>query len=151
MTEGAIIAACMVILFACMWAGVSYERTKISVMDEARLTAWQQALQPCSGGDSVMTDIGSEAGNANVPGGMPNNSGSNQYIDPSKTSLGKDSGYVTVVKKKDVTFPQVIGGGTFTMQGKMHMRCNEPKPTENLKDFFKQAFNVAKDLFSIGW
>ncbi len=146
MTEAAIIAAYMVIQFACMWGAVSYEKTKVMAMDEARYMSWQQALQPCDGSESTMGDIGNEAANAGsdpLPGGVPNS----QMPNVGSTSLATDSGYVDLTRTQKVSFPAIIGGKEFAMQGKMYMRCNEPHPPENVVDFFKQAWNVIKGMF----
>jgi len=149
MTESAIIAAFMVIQFACMWAAVSYERAKIMVMNEARAEAWAQAIKPCGGGGGdVMGDIGGATGDASSPN-MPNTGESNQYIDIGSTSMGKDAGYVTITRQRNVTFPGIIGGKSYMMSSRMHMRCNEPPGPETPWDFFKQAFGVVKGLFGL--
>jgi hypothetical protein len=147
MAEAAIIAAFMVIQFACMWGAVNYEKAKLMVMDEARFQAWQAALQPCDGTEDTMGNIGNETANADSDA-VPSQGESQQYIDIGKTSLGKDSGYVDITRERNVTFPKVIGGSQFTMKAHMYMRCNEPKPPEGLKDFFETAFNVLKGMFS---
>lgn len=145
--EGVIITGMMVIIMACLWGIVSAHRAKITAMDDARKSAWVAALKPCSGGGSTMGDITAATGQAESDA-VPDTSESNQYLDPSKTSLGTDSGYITLKKTRQVTFPGVIGGSTYTMYGHMHMRCNEPNPPENLVDFFKTAFGVVKGVFS---
>jgi hypothetical protein len=146
MVEAAIIAACMVIELASMWAAMSYERAKLQAMDEARVTAWAAALQPCDGSESTLGDLGNETANADSDA-LPSQGESSKFLDLDKTSLSKDSGYVDVTKQKNVVFPKVIGGQQFTMKAHMYMRCNEPKPPENLKDFFKTAFGVLKSMF----
>lgn len=148
MTESAIIAAFMVIQFACLWAAVSYERAKIMVMNEARVEAWSKAIKPCNGGGGgdVLGDIGSATGDANSPG-MPSTGESNQYIDLGSTSMAQDAGYVTINRQRNVTFPAVIGGKSYTMYSRMHMRCNEPPGPETAWDFFKNAFGVVKGMF----
>ncbi len=57
MTESAIIAAFMVIQFACLWAAVTFQKAKIGVMDEARVAAWATAIQYCSGSGDISGDI----------------------------------------------------------------------------------------------
>ncbi len=54
----------------------------------------------------------------------------------------KDSGYPTITKQRDAKFPNVIGGNTYTMVGKMHMRCNEPKKNDNGKKYFLIALGA---------
>jgi len=36
----------------------------------------------------------------------------------------------------------VIGGNSYTMVGKMHMRCNEPKKNDNGKKYFLIALGA---------
>lgn len=138
MTESAIIAAFMVIQFACIWAAVSYQKAKIGVMDEARLAAWQTTIQYCSGGGDVSGDMEQNVGDANA-GGVPDISGA-QEQGGSSFGLGndvfKDSGYPNISKQRQAKFPGVIGGSSYTMYGKMHMRCNEPKKNDNGKTYF---------------
>jgi hypothetical protein len=144
MTESAIIAAFMVIQFACLWAAVSFQKAKIGVMDEARVAAWQQTIQYCSGGGDVMSDVAQNTGDSNS-GAAPDISGA-QEQGGSSFGLGndvfKDSGYPTITKQRDAKFPNVIGGNTYTMVGKMHMRCNEPKKNDNGKKYFLIALGA---------
>jgi hypothetical protein len=143
MAEAAIIAAFMVIQFACMWAAVSYEKAKVQAMDEARSMAWQSALQACKGTESTLGDVANEAQEAGADA-LPDQSGAavGSKVDLTKTSLATDSGYVDLTRERTVTFPQVIGGSQFTMKAHEYIRCNEPHPPENIKDFFEAAWHV---------
>jgi hypothetical protein len=146
MAESAIIAMVMVIIFACMWAAVSYHKAKLQAMDQARAQAWTQALQSCSGNESLVTDLGNEAGNSGA-GGVPDTQ--NDFYNPVDNDAFKDSGYVTVTKTRNVKFPGVIGGQSFDMQAKMHMRCNEPKKNDDGAKYFKIVFLVAIGLYAL--
>lgn len=140
MTESAIIAMVMVIVFACMWAAVSYEHAKIRVMDEARAQAWQKAISgdSCSGGGSMEGDINANAGDANSDA-TPDTSGVQGDYNMPISGVMTDSGYLTHELKRDVKFPGVIGGSTYTMWGKMHMRCNEKKKNDDGNKYFALA------------
>jgi len=144
MTESAIIAAFMVIQFACIWAAVSYQKAKIGVMDEARLAAWQTTIQYCSGGGDVSTDMEQNVGDSNA-GAMPDISGAQEQGGGSfglGNDVFKDSGYPNIQKQRNAKFPGVIGGSSYTMYGKMHMRCNEPKKNDNGKKYFLIALGA---------
>ena len=140
MTESAIIAMVMVIVFACMWAAVSYEHAKIRVMDESRAQAWQKAIagSSCSGGESMEADMNANAGDANSDA-TPDTSGVDSYVPITGNGAFTDSGYLTLELKRDVKFPGVIGGSTYTMWGKMHMRCNEKKKNDDGDKYFALA------------
>ena len=148
MAEAAIIAMVMVIVFACMWAAVSYHRAKLTAMDQARTAAWAQALKSCSGNESVVSDLGNSAGDADSPG-VPSTEDSKQFYDVTSNDAFKDSGYVTVTKTKNVKFPGVIGGQSFDMQGKMHMRCNEPKKNDDGAKYFKIVLAAGIALYAL--
>ncbi|GMV18656.1 MAG: hypothetical protein HS104_00740 [Polyangiaceae bacterium] len=138
MTESAIIAAFMVIQFACIWAAVSFQKAKIGVMDEARLAGWQTAIQYCSGGGDVASDLDQNVGDSGG-GAVPDISGASEQGGGSfglGNDVFKDSGYPTISKQRETKFPGVIGGSSYTMYGKMHMRCNEPKKNDNGKTYF---------------
>ncbi len=79
---------------------------------------------------------------------MPSTQPVDKYLDVGTTSLATDSGYVSVARKRSVSFPQMLGGTTYQMHGSMYIRCNEPEPPENAKDFFKTAFSVVKYSFN---
>lgn len=143
MVEGAVVAALFVILFACMWAAVSYQRAKIRVMEDTRRAIWPEALAACAGSGSSLDDVGNNTSDADSPA-LPDTKASDQYADLEKSSLAVSSGYVTIEKKRVVTFPGVIGGSSATMRGRMRVRCNEPKPPETAAQFFKQGFSVLK-------
>jgi hypothetical protein len=149
MVEGAIIAMMMVILLACMWAALSYERTKLKVMDEARTAAWQKALQSCAGeGDSVLTDIGDAS--ADSGSGPPQStSDSDPFISLPSLDVFKSAGYANVDLTKPVTFPGVMGGQTYQMHGKMYMRCNEPKKNDDGEMYFKIVLAAGVALYAI--
>jgi hypothetical protein len=144
MTESAIIAAFMVIQFACIWAAVSYQKAKIGVMDEARVAAWATTIQYCSGGGDVSGDLNQSVGDANA-GGVPDISEASNQAGSSfglANAVFKDSGYPTITKQREAKFPGVIGGSTYTMIGKMHMRCNEPKKNDDGKKYFLIALGA---------
>lgn len=144
MTESAIIAAFMVIQFACIWAAVTYQKAKIGVMDDARVAAWAAALNACDGGGSMATDIGQQVGDSEA-GGVPDISeAQNQAGSQFGTGNGafNDSGYHTTTKQRQAKFPNLIGGSTYTMYGKMHMRCNEPKKNDDGKKYFLIALGA---------
>lgn len=145
--EAVIVTGVLAIIMACMWAAVSYQKVKLEVMAEARAQAWQAALQPCEGSGDTLNDIAGETGSADSDS-MPGTQSVDKYLDVGTTSLATDSGYVDVTRKRSVTFPKMIGGATYQMQGSMYMRCNEPNPPENVTDFFKTAFSVVKYSFS---
>jgi hypothetical protein len=132
MVEGAVVASVFVILFACLWAALSYHANKIRVMESARSEAWPAALDACPGDGNAFVDVGDHV-NPHV---------ADDYADLDKSSLAVESGHVKVERLKAVTFPGVIGGTTVTMKGRMFLRCNEPKSPETAGQFFKQGFAV---------
>ena len=148
MAESAIIAMVMVIIFACMWGAVSYHKAKLQAMDQARAQGWAQALQACSGNESVASDIGNAVGESGSEG-MPSTSESDQFYDIKSNDAFKDSGYITITKSKNVKFPGVIGGQSFDMQGKMHMRCNEPKKNDDGEKYFKIVLAAGIALYAL--
>ena len=91
-----------------------------------------------------MSDVAQNTGDSNS-GAAPDISGA-QEQGGSSFGLGndvfKDSGYPTITKQRDAKFPNVIGGNTYTMVGKMHMRCNEPKKNDNGKKYFLIALGA---------
>jgi hypothetical protein len=129
MVEAAIIAMVMVVIFACMWASVTFQNTKIRAMDDARVDAWQKSLKACTGGDSVIGDVGSQLSESGAPS-IPDTSKTKELMGgqgvTDMSDFSQDSGYMTVVKTRPGMYPLVIGGMPYAMQGKMHMRCNEP-------------------------
>jgi hypothetical protein len=138
MTESAIIAMVMVIIFACMWAAVSYEHAKIRVMDEARAQSWGQALAGtnCSGGgEDLSGQMNANSQDANSDA-TPDTSGIDSTIPVAGNAAFSDSGYVTVELKRNVQFPGLIGGKSYTMWGRMHMRCNEKPNNDDGDKYF---------------
>ncbi len=149
MVEGAIIAMVMVILLACMWAAVSYERVKLQVMNDARTAAWQKALQPCQGNDNVLTSIDQSSADANSEPPPDTGGDLGKFISLPSLDVFKGSGYVDVDLTQNTTFPGVIGGTTFTMHGKMYMRCNEPKRNDDGKKYFDIVLLAGIALYAL--
>ena len=140
------VAAFMVVMLACVWAALRYQAAKVRVMDETRLAAWKTALEPCDGASDVLADIGDTADLAGT-GPLPSTKQADEFAEIGATSLAKDSGYADVTRKKMVTFPKLIGGKSYEMRSRMYLRCNEPSPPENAKDFFMTAVGVSKYLY----
>ncbi|MBK9000553.1 MAG: hypothetical protein IPM35_32940 [Myxococcales bacterium] len=145
MVEAAVVAAFMVVMLACVWAALRYQATKIRVMDQTRLAVWQTALGACEGYGDTLADIGETADQAGTS--LPSTKQADQFAELGATSLAKDSGYADVTSEKMVTFPKLIGGKSYEMKSRMYVRCNEPAPPENAKDFFMTAVGVAKYLY----
>lgn len=148
MAEGAIVAMVMVILLASMWAAVSYEKTKLTVMDQARVAAWQKSLQTCAGDEDVLTDIGNSSEDA-ASDAPPDTGSTGDFISLPGLDVFKSAGYAEVDLTKGVTFPGVIGGQTFTMHGKMYMRCNEPKKNDDGEKYFKIVLAAGIALYAL--
>lgn len=146
MVEAAIIAGMMVLVFACMWGAVSFQRAKLSAMNQARVAAWTAALRPCDGSENTLEDLANTTDDAESDP-LPNTQKVDQFAALGKTSLAKDSGYVDVTRKQSAQFPKVIGGQTYELQAHMYMRCNEPDPPETALEFFKTGFAVLKSSF----
>jgi len=148
MVESAVVAAFMLVMFACLWSAVSYHAGKLRAMNEARYSAWQVALGTCDGSEDAIEDIGETTDEAGA-GSLPNTKQSDQFLSVRAGSLANESGYVDLTRKRTVTFSKLVGGGSHEMKSRMHMRCNEPTPPETAKDLFMTALGVAK--FSYGF
>jgi hypothetical protein len=148
MAEGAIIAMVMVILLASMWAAVNYERTKLQVMDQARVAAWQKSLQTCAGDEDVLTDVADSSADA-ASDAPPDTGSTGDFISLPGLDVFKSAGYAEVDLQKQVQFPGVIGGQTYSMHGKMYMRCNEPKKNDDGEKYFKIVLAAGVALYAI--
>lgn len=152
-TEGVIIAAFFVFIFASMWGALTFHHEKIRVMREARAQAWVYALNACSGnggttvdgGGDVLGDIANNAGNAGS--GAPPDTNEPETPSLGDSELTEDSGYASTVVNGSVTMPGLIGGQSYVPSGKMYIRCNEEPPPDNLLDLAKKAFNIVAGLF----
>jgi hypothetical protein len=151
-TEGVIVAAFFVFIFACLWGALTFHHEKIRVMREARAQAWLYALNSCQGsggttidgGSDVIGDISSEAGNA---GSNSPPDTQNEYANIGDSQLSEDSGYAWVQVDGAVTMPGLVGGASYMPQGKMYLRCNEDPPPDNLLDMAKNAIGIVAGLF----
>jgi hypothetical protein len=151
-TEGVIIATFFVFMFACMWGALTFHHEKIRVMREARAQAWMYALNACSGGggttvaggDDVLGDVASNAGNA---GSSSPPDTDNEYANVGDSQLTEDSGYAWVQVDGSVTMPGLIGGTSYQPAGKMYLRCNEDPPPDNLLDIAKKAIKTLAGIF----
>src|SRR5215510_13646894 len=109
MTEAAIVISLFVVLFACMWAAVSYQNAKLRAMDDARAEGWGKALQnECGDGDNMMNNIGDQSQESGAPA-TPDTSKTNDLLGgqgvTSMSEFSKDSGYMTLVKHRTGAFP----------------------------------------------
>ncbi len=145
MVESAIIAMVMVICFACLWAAVSFEHAKIRVMDEARVGAWAGALaggSSCSGGENLTGELGNTAAEAGSDALPDTSKIEGQYMKFGGNEAFTDSGYLTVQIQRNVTFPGIIGGTSYAMQGKFYIRCNEQKKNDDGEKYFLIALGI---------
>ncbi len=143
MVEAAVIAVFMLMMFASLWAAVSYQAAKLRAMDDARHAAWAAALAPCQGGGDTLTDVANTTKDSGS-GPLPSTQQSDHFLDVRADSLAKDSGYVDLTRERQVKFPKLMGGSTYEMRGRMYLRCNEPAPPETARDLFMTAVGVAK-------
>jgi hypothetical protein len=153
MTEGVIISGLFMVLFALLWGAVVTQRTKLRVMDEARSQAWATALKggdKCGEERAFGRDDLNQGASAAGESGVPQDGETDKYakvFGGGGHDLGrKDAGYVSVVITKNASVPKFIGGKTYSMQGKFHVRCNEPLPKEGLGYFFKQAWGIVSSI-----
>ncbi|MCC6666531.1 MAG: hypothetical protein IT375_22455 [Polyangiaceae bacterium] len=143
MVEAAVIAVFMLMMFASLWAAVSYQAAKLRAMDDARHAAWAAALAPCQGGGDTLTDVANTTKDSGS-GPLPSTQHSDHFLDVRAGSLAKDAGYVDLTRQRQVKFPKLMGGSTYEMRGRMYLRCNEPTPPETARDLFMTAVGVAK-------